>query len=234
MTATVSERPVSVSAGELTVADLAAKFGTLPAWRIRTDVSPGTATEDDVELLRRESGVLCELIDGVLVEKAVSDETAFLAIEIGRLLGNFVVPRRIGWVLGADGFVRLFGTQLRAPDVAFVRREQRPHGLLKRGYADGAPALAVEVFSPGNTRREMDEKRAEYFASGAETVWIVFPESQTIEVATGADVVTKLGRSDTLAGEPVLPGFTLKIAGLFDAVRLESGESDQTPAPKTT
>lgn len=205
---------------EPTVADLAVKFGSLPARRIRTDVPPGFATEEDVERLRCEQDVLCELIDGVLVEKAVSDKTAFLGLELGRILGNFVVPRKLGWMLGANGFTRLFGTRLRAPDASFVRFEQRPDGLLSRGYADGAPALAVEVVSPGNTRREMDEKRAEYFACGAEAVWIVFPETQTIEVATGPEEIRTLGRKDTLTGDPVLPGFAVKVADLFDAGEL--------------
>ena len=207
---------------EPTVADLAVKFGSLPARRIRTDVPPGLATEDDVDRLRREQGVLCELIDGVLVEKAVSDKTSILAMELGRLLGNHVVPRRLGWILGSDGFVRLFGTRLRAPDVSFARRVQRPEGPLSRGYVDGAPALAVEVFSPSNTRREMDEKRAEYFACGSEAVWIVFPETQTVEVSTAPDSVRTLGRNDFLTGDPVLPGFRVKLADLFDAGELTS------------
>ena len=219
---------------EPTVADLAARFGSLPARRIRTDVSPGFATEDDVERLRREEGVLCELIDGVLVEKAVSDKTAFLAIEIAGLLREFVRPRKCGWLLGPDGFTRLFGTRLRAPDVSFVRPEQRPQGLLGRGYADGAPALAIEVFSPGNTRREMDEKRAEYLACGAEAVWIVFPETQTIEVATSPDTVQTLGRSDTLTGEPVLPGFSVKVADLFDAADLGRGNDNDAAGDGTS
>ena len=34
-----------------------------------------------------------------------------------------------------------------------------------------APEICVEVLSPDNTRREMDEKKALYFAAGAEEVW---------------------------------------------------------------
>ena len=227
--ATVASNP-QTAARELTVAELAVRFGSLPAGRIRTDVKPGTATEEDVSRVRREHGVLCELVDGVLVEKAVSDLTAFVAIEIGRILGNFVVPRKIGWLLGTDGFVRLFGTRLRAPDVSFVRKEQRPHGLLRRGYADGAPALAVEVVSPGNTRREMEEKRAEYFAAGSELVWVVYPETQTVEVAISPGAVVTLGRDDLLVGEPVLPGFAVRVGDLFDAADLSAGGDDPAPA----
>jgi hypothetical protein len=66
----------------MTVAELASRIGDVPLWRIQTDPLPGTGTESDVERVRCERGALCELIDGVLVEKAVSYETAFLASEI--------------------------------------------------------------------------------------------------------------------------------------------------------
>lgn len=154
---------------ELTAAELAARVGDVPLRRVRTDPTPGSAVEADVERILREEDRICELIDGILVEKAASDETAALSLEIGRLLGNFVVVLRLGWILGPDGFVRLFGTRLRAPDVSFVRRGQRTGGRLqRRGFADTAPALAVEVFSPGNTEREIEEKRLEFFAAGTE------------------------------------------------------------------
>ena len=210
---------------ELTATELAARVGAVPMWRIRTDPPPGTATEEDVERIRREEGCICELIDGVLVEKAVSDETAILAMEIGRLLGNFVVPRRLGWILGPDGFTRLFGTQLRAPDVSFARRDQRPGGRpLKTGYASDAPALAVEVFSPGNTIREIEQKRAEFFAAGTELFWVVYPDREEIEVSTSPDTHRISRRYDTLDAGQVLPGFTVPVADIFAALDLARGD----------
>jgi len=35
-----------------------------------------------------------------------------------------------------------------------------------------APEICVEVISPSNTRREIDEKKALYFEAGADEVWI--------------------------------------------------------------
>jgi Uma2 family endonuclease len=35
-----------------------------------------------------------------------------------------------------------------------------------------APEICIEVFSPSNTQREIDEKRALYFDAGATEVWI--------------------------------------------------------------
>src|SRR5262249_46724824 len=151
----------------------------------------------------------------------VSDRTAILAMELGRLLGNFVVAQRLGWILGPDGFIRLFGRLLRAPDVSFARRDQRPRGeALSTGYADVAPALAVEIFSPGNTTAELNRKRDEFFAAGTELFWIVYPERQEIVVSTGPDEHRTLGPDDVLDGGTVLPGFTLKVAELFECVNL--------------
>lgn len=71
---------------------------------------------------------MCEIIDGVLVEKAVSNLKSFVAVRVIVVLDSFVQPRRLRWVLGADGFVWLLGTHPRAPDVSFFRREGMPGG----------------------------------------------------------------------------------------------------------
>jgi Uma2 family endonuclease len=136
-------------------------------------------------------------------------------------LGNFVRPRRIGWVMGPDGYAWLTPTRLRAPAVPFVRRDQRVGGkLFTRGYADVAPVLAVEVFSPGNTISELEAKRSEFFAAGTLLFWIVYPERQEIVVSTGPDEHRVLTASDVLDGGNVLPGFTLPLAELFATVEL--------------
>ena len=206
---------------EMTVEELAARVGAIPFWRVRTDPPPGTATEEDLERVRRETGRLCELIDGVLVEKAVSDKTTTIAAEIITFLNVFVRPRRLGWIQGPDAFTWVSPSQLRAPDVCFVRRDQRPGGkLLDRGYADIAPALVVEVFSPGNTAKEMEQKRREFFPAGTELFWIVYPNRQEIEVFTDTETHRVLRRDDVLDGGAVLPGFSVKVSEIFAAVEL--------------
>jgi Uma2 family endonuclease len=221
MSTLIAADPEFTAESSLTAEELAARIGAVPLWRVRTDPSPGSATEADVERIRRDEDRICELIDGVLVEKAVSDKSAFVAAELIFFLNSFVRPRRIGWVLAPDGYVWLFGRHLRAPDVSFVRRNQRPGGkVLSTGYADVAPVLAVEVFSPGNTTAELERKRTEFFAAGTELFWIVYPERQEIVVSTGPDEHRTLGPDDLLDGGTVLPGFTLKVADLFERVNL--------------
>src|ERR1700722_16946968 len=97
-------------------AELLEQIGRVPLERIRLKPPPGTATEKDV--LRAYSGLerrLCELVDGVLVEKAMGTEEALLASILVQLLWNHVRPRRLGLVLGADGMLRLMPGLVRIP-----------------------------------------------------------------------------------------------------------------------
>src|SRR3954453_3254843 len=97
----------ALEAPPLTAEDLAMRFGPMPLSRIRFQPFPGTATEQDVLAIYQNEKRLCELVDGILLEKTVGFTEAFLAATLTRLLGNWVAPRRLGLVVGADGMMRL-------------------------------------------------------------------------------------------------------------------------------
>jgi Uma2 family endonuclease len=44
-----------------------------------------------------------------------------------------------------------------------------------------APEICIEVVSPSNSVKELEEKRTAYLAAGAEEVWIVYPQSKRCE-----------------------------------------------------
>ena len=201
---------------EWTVADLLDQLGGIPPERVRLVPPPGTATEKDVLEMDDHGGRVCELIDGTLVEKTLGFYEAWLAGRILQFIGSFVEGRGLGIVTGPDGFLKLFPRQVRAPDVAFVRHEQLPDGQVPRDPIPLlAPALAVEVISPGNTRGEMERKLREYFAAGAMLVWYVYPQSQSVSVYTSPEQYTKIAVDGVLNGGAVLPGFELPLRRLF-------------------
>jgi Uma2 family endonuclease len=201
---------------EWTAVRLAQRFGPIPLSRIRTIPPPGLATEDDVVEIHDREDRLCELVDGVLVEKTMGAYESMLAMEIGRLLKNWVKPRKLGTVLGADGLLRLAPGLVRIPDVAFLSMAKFRNGRFPKGaIAPLAPDLAVEVLSASNTKLEMNEKLHDYFTHGARLVWYVDPESRTVEIFTSTIAKRALAEKDTLDGGEVLPGFQLSIQELF-------------------
>ena len=100
--------------------DLLKRLGNIPAERVRLHPTPGTATEKDVLYMLDHENRLCELVDGTLVEKAVGYEESEIAGILLTFLNNFVRPRKLGIVTGADGTIRLFPGLVRMPDVAFA------------------------------------------------------------------------------------------------------------------
>jgi Uma2 family endonuclease len=77
------------------------------------------------------------------------------------------------------------------------------------------PDLAVEVLSPSNTKREMEQKRREYFLGGCRLVWEIDPVKRTARVYTAPDESKLVREKGTLDGGDVLPGFRLPLARLF-------------------
>src|SRR5207244_6788983 len=91
-----------------TLADLLEQLGGIAPDRVRFRPAPGTATEEDVLAIRNSAERrLCELVDGVLVEKAMGFRESYLAIAFATILWTFVRPRNLGIVTGAAGMMRL-------------------------------------------------------------------------------------------------------------------------------
>ena len=207
---------MAVSTKGLTAADLLDRFGPMPDGRIRTDPPPGTATEQDVIDIEARESRLCELVDGVLVEKTVGYYESYLAVQLGYFLAGFVRRHRLGVVAGEAGMMRLSAGLVRIPDVSFVSWTRLPGRRVPRvPIADLAPDLAVEVISPSNTAREMERKLQDFLAAGVRLVWYVYPGPQEVHVYTAErhDVLTI---EQELSGGDVLPGFVLPLRQLFE------------------
>ena len=199
-----------------TLADLLERLGDIPLERVRFRPSPGLATIQDVIEVERREGKLCELVEGVLVEKAMGYSESQLAYFLGHFLTGFVLSRNLGIVTGPDGTVELMPHLVRIPDIAFTNWDRlpgrrRPTSRIPRL----APNLAVEVLSYSNTPGEMAAKRRDYFAAGVEVVWEIDPDSRTVEVFVSPAQSTVLTVADTLDGGIALPGFMMPVQGLF-------------------
>jgi len=199
-----------------TVADLLDRLGGIPASRVRLIPTPGTATEQDVIDVHDRTNRLCELVDGVLVEKVMGFDESRFSVLLATFLIAFLNRNDLGTIVGADGIMRLFPGLVRIPDVAFISWKRYPKKTRKRGEIPTvAPELVVEVLSKGNTRREMARKLDEYFRAGVLLVWYVDPKRRTVRVFTGRDQSVVLDEDQHLDGGDVLPGFTLSIRDWF-------------------
>ena len=222
MTATLAPQPTPPSTPPRfrTAAEWLHALGDVPPERVLMYPPPGTATEADVvRWVDGDDKRLVELVDGTLVEKPVGHRESLLAGAILVALKLFVTPRKLGLVYTADAMLRMTAGNVRLPDVTFAAWADVPgRRVPKEPVAAVAPTLAVEILSESNTRREMQKKRREYFASGGRLVWEVDPDARTVAVFgdPGApDTCQVLTAARALDGAEVLPGFTLPLADLF-------------------
>jgi len=204
-----------------TFAEVLAHLGDVPPERVLSHPEPGTATPEDLLNPAITGDRPCELIDGVLVEKAMGANADGIGTWLLVQIYNFASLQNLGKVFGAQGGFVLNGMTVRMPDASFYRWDSvsDPAELdhLSTAFLQEAPDLVVEVLSPGNTKKEMELKRSEYEAIGVELAWYVDPEARTVTVypkgkLRGSKVLTEV---DTLDGGKVLPGFALPVADLF-------------------
>jgi Uma2 family endonuclease len=209
-------RQVARPAPDWSIDRLRKHFGMIPAERIVLDPAPGTAKEKDVTYFDDHCNRLCELVDGVLLEKPMGAKESMLAIDIGYELKYFQRRRKLGLVLGPDGFLRLVPGLVRAPDVSFVSLTRLPGGKLPdEAIPHLSPDLAVEILSKSNTWKEIQRKLREYFENGVRLVWVVHPRKRCVDVYTSAAEHRRVTAEQTLDGGDVLPGFRLPLAKLF-------------------
>jgi Uma2 family endonuclease len=134
-----------------------------------------------------------------------------------RSLGHYVQVHQLGEVATGEPGFRLTTNPdtVRAPDVAFVRRERLEAAGPVRGYWPGAPDLVVEVISPNDLYTEVDEKVAEWLEHGTSLVFVVNPHRRTVAVHRPGQSMRIFGENDVLDGEDIVPGWTLPVRDLF-------------------
>ncbi len=163
-------------------------------------------------------GFRYELVKGELRKMSpAGGEHGAIIVKITIRLGQHVESNNLGVCFGAEtGFkIATDPDTVRAPDVAFVSRERIPESGITKKFWPGAPDLAVEVLSPGDTLEEVEDKVEDWLVAGARAVWIVSPKRRSVTVYRSMTDVTRLSESDELEGETVVPGFRCKVSEIF-------------------
>jgi Uma2 family endonuclease len=159
-----------------------------------------------------------ELVAGELVrEPPPGGEHGGIALAVGARLLAFVREHRLGRVFGEAGYVLASEPDtVRAPDASFVSTGRISDATRRGPYVVGAPDLAVEVVSPGDTRQEVAEKVGEYLAAGARAVWVIDPRRRTVTTHLPGRDPVRLGLGETQDGGDYLPGFRLPVSEVFE------------------
>ena len=159
-----------------------------------------------------------ELLDGELIEHPFfGAQHGVVAMEIATLLAVDVGANHLSEVFATGkGFIlRRNPDTVRAPDASFMARDRLPAGELPGGYMELAPDLAVEVVSPSDSVREVEDKLGDWLRAGTQQVWVIDPSSRTVRVYRSPEECTELSEGDRLEGNELIPGLSCEVSGLF-------------------
>jgi Uma2 family endonuclease len=194
---------------------------TLAPW---AEVVPGAGpmSVDDLLRLPDHDGWRYEVVEGVLVRVAGSRPKAVrVTMRLLRALDAHVEERGLGQVTPPDAVYDFERTGQAntglLPDIGFFYAIRESTVSDDKPYPF-APDLAVEIASPVQRHEAMNTKARRYLAGGTALVWVVWPDTKTVDVWYPAGKrlpVRTLTVGDTLDGEDVVSGFTFPLADLF-------------------
>ena len=171
------------------------------------------------ELLRTpEDGLRRELVRGEVREMAPAGNVhGRIAINVSTPLDQYARAHDLGVVFAAETGFKIGSDPdtVRAPDVAFVRRERVEALSEVEGYWPEAPDLAVEIVSPNDRFGEVEEKVTDWLAAGARMVVVINPLGRTATVRISEKEARIFSEEEVLEGGQVVPGWTLPMADVF-------------------
>jgi Uma2 family endonuclease len=125
-----------------------------------------------------------------------------------------------GEVFHAPLDVLLSSHDIVEPDLLVVLADQRD--ILTEEHVRGAPAIVIEILSPGTRSRDETLKRRLYARTGVREYWMVDPYRRAIAVCrqTAPGELERAIELTAAAGDvlasPLLPGFSVPLAVVFE------------------
>jgi len=106
---------------------------------------------------------------------------------------------------------------IRSPDASWVRLEKWDSlsQEQKERFSPFCPDFVVELRSRTDRLPVLFRKMEEYIANGVSLGWLIDPSTRRVYIYRPNEEVVVLENLESVSGEPLLPGFSLKTAELW-------------------
>jgi Uma2 family endonuclease len=160
-----------------------------------------------------------ELVRGKVIEMTPPGsrhgQVCFL---VAQIVGNYVKAHDLGHVLCNDSGVvtERNPDSVRGADVAYYSYARVPRGRLPNGYLDVPPDIVVEVRSPTDRPRQIDEKTEEYLNAGVKAVCVLDPDQETLHLHRAGQAPKLLGAQHELVLPEIDATFRVVVGRFFE------------------
>jgi len=168
---------------------------------------------DFIELTQEDQKA--DLLDGVIYMASPENiDHNDLVFWLGNILRLFIEERGLGHLTINKVAYRLSARTAPEPDLAFVCTERL--GILKKGYVDGAPDVAIEFVSPDSVTRDYEDKRRLYEAAGVAEYWIIdADERRATFLVRGPGGFVQAALDEAIFRSGVIGGFAIDTRWLW-------------------
>ena len=123
-----------------------------------------------------------------------------------------------GVVFDSSGGFVLPNGAIRSPDVSWVKRSRllTLTEIQKQRFLPLCPDFVIELRSPSDSMKNLQDKMQEYSENGASLGWLIDPEAQQVLVFQPKTAILCLDKPQFLLADNLLTGFSLDMQKLWD------------------
>ncbi|MEG3954056.1 Uma2 family endonuclease [Microcoleus sp. herbarium2] len=177
---------------------------------------------NQVQTLFSEAGLdyKIELEDGRLSVMGPSDiVSSEISSRLIAFLFAWINPRRLGRVFDSAGGFIMPDTNVKAPDVSFVRAARLRQS--PRYFGELVPDLVVEIKSQSDRIKLIETKVLKFIELGAIVGILIDPDEETVTIYRSTGEPTVLGNGDILTVAELFPGWELPVSELWPPIFTE-------------
>lgn len=185
------------------------------------DLSPVVDLTDDqfYELCRANHELRFERTAAgeVLIMPPTGTRTGNRNLRLTQQLANWTDQDGTGIAFDSSTAFKLPNGATRSPDASWIVRE-RYDALTeeeKEKFSPICPDFVAELRSRTDALAELREKMEEYVSNGARLGWLIDPLERKVYVCRPGAAVEVLDAPEQVVGDPVLPGFVLRLAEIW-------------------
>ncbi len=192
-----------------------------------------------IELTEEQFAEFCSLNRDLRIERAATGELEIMApafseisrrnSEICRQLANWTRQDDTGLSYDSSAGFTLPNGAIRGPDASWISlsRLQSLTPEQRSGFYHICPDFVIELRSDTDCLSVLRAKMQEYMDNGAHLGWLIDPQNKRVYIYRPDQEVQTLQNPESLSADPILPGFVLDLAEVWDPWRRLSPENQE-------
>jgi Uma2 family endonuclease len=153
----------------------------------------------------------------IIVMSPAGGYASFQNLKVASQLDAWATRDGSGVAFDSSAGFRLPNGAMRSPDAAWVQQARlaKLSRRQKEQFIPLCPDFVIEVASPSDDVSSLREKMREYVECGLRLGWLILPATTQVEVYNSGGVEV-LNSPATVSADPVLPGFKLELASIWN------------------